>query len=132
MGHVVPRLAAAAAAVLAQAQAQARRPAFDLGQVEVGVVHFGPGAFFRAHQAPVYHRLLEDGDRRWCVCGVSVRSPGVRDALAPQACGDGSRRSSRGPGVPGGDRAAIRRGYHALEGGDPLDTQSLDRSPAAS
>lgn len=76
----LPRLSAA---VLARVPA-ASRPAYDREGVEIGVVHLGPGAFFRAHQAPVYERLLAAGDRRWGVCGVSLHSAAVRDALQPQ------------------------------------------------
>src|SRR3984957_19940420 len=48
-----------------------------------GIVHFGPGAFHRVHQAWFVDKLLAD-DGRWNICGVSLRSPEVRDALAPQ------------------------------------------------
>ncbi|HEX7892080.1 MAG TPA: mannitol dehydrogenase family protein [Ramlibacter sp.] len=49
-----------------------------------GVVHLGLGAFHRAHQALVYDRLLRDGDGRWGVFGVAMRSTAVVDALVPQ------------------------------------------------
>lgn len=49
----------------------------------VGVVHFGPGAFHRAHQAWYFDKLMAR-DNRWGICAVSLRSPGLRDALAPQ------------------------------------------------
>ena len=49
----------------------------------LGIVHFGPGAFHRVHQAWYVDRLLVD-DARWGICGVSLRSPDVRDALVPQ------------------------------------------------
>jgi fructuronate reductase len=42
------------------------------------VVHLGLGAFHRAHQAPVFEEL------GWGVTGASLRSPVVRDAMAPQ------------------------------------------------
>ncbi|HEV7659553.1 MAG TPA: mannitol dehydrogenase family protein [Allosphingosinicella sp.] len=42
------------------------------------VVHLGLGAFHRAHQAIVFD------DLGWGVTGASLRSPAVRDALAPQ------------------------------------------------
>jgi fructuronate reductase len=58
-------------------------PAYDRDKVTVGVVHFGPGAFHRAHQAFYFDQLLAR-DPRWGVCAVSLKSPGVRDALAPQ------------------------------------------------
>lgn len=58
-------------------------PSYDRDKIQVGVVHFGPGAFHRAHQAYYFDKLLER-DPRWGVCAVSLRSPGVRDALEPQ------------------------------------------------
>lgn len=58
-------------------------PAYDRDKVQIGVVHFGPGAFHRAHQAFYFDQLLAT-DPRWGICAVSLKSPGVRDALAPQ------------------------------------------------
>jgi len=58
-------------------------PAYDRDKVMVGVVHFGPGAFHRAHQAFYFDQLLAR-DPRWGLCAVSLKSPGVRDALQPQ------------------------------------------------
>jgi fructuronate reductase len=51
--------------------------------VTIGVVHLGPGAFHRAHQAFYFDQLLAR-DPRWGICAVSLKSPGVRDALEPQ------------------------------------------------
>jgi fructuronate reductase len=58
-------------------------PAYDRDKVTIGVVHFGPGAFHRAHQAFYFDQLLAQ-DPRWGLCAVSLKSPGVRDALQPQ------------------------------------------------
>ncbi len=58
-------------------------PAYDRDKVTIGVVHFGPGAFHRAHQAFYFDQLLAK-DPRWGLCAVSLKSPGVRDALRPQ------------------------------------------------
>jgi len=49
----------------------------------VGIVHFGPGAFHRAHQADYVDRLLA-GDPRWGIAAVSLRSPGTIEALRRQ------------------------------------------------
>jgi fructuronate reductase len=60
------------------------RPAYDPQRIGVGIVHLGIGAFHRA-QTAVYSDdalALEQGD--WGICGVSLRSPDVRDRLAPQ------------------------------------------------
>src|SRR4051794_40564793 len=58
-------------------------PAYDRRTVASGIVHFGPGAFHRAHQAWFAEKLLAH-DRRWGISAVSLRSSDVRDALAPQ------------------------------------------------
>ncbi|MBU4434790.1 MAG: mannitol dehydrogenase family protein [Alphaproteobacteria bacterium] len=59
------------------------QPAYDRDRLTVGVVHLGPGAFHRAHQAYYFDQLLAH-DPRWGICAVSLKSPGVRDALTPQ------------------------------------------------
>jgi fructuronate reductase len=53
------------------------------GPVATGIVHFGPGAFHRAHQAAYVDRLL-DHDPRWGIAAVSLRSRGTVEALAAQ------------------------------------------------
>jgi fructuronate reductase len=63
-----------------------KRPSYDRQALKAGVVHIGLGAFHRAHQAPAFELLAEAGDLRWGVIGASLRSPAVRDALAPQDC----------------------------------------------
>jgi fructuronate reductase len=50
---------------------------------QVGIVHFGPGAFHRAHQADYIDRLLAS-DPRWGIAAVSLRSPGTVEALKRQ------------------------------------------------
>lgn len=58
-------------------------PAYNPAEVRIGVVHLGPGAFHRAHQA-VYLDSALRSDPRWGVCAVSLRSSDLRDALAAQ------------------------------------------------
>lgn len=58
-------------------------PEYDRNRLATGIVHFGPGAFHRAHQAWFIESLLAQ-DPRWGICGVSLRNPDVRDALAAQ------------------------------------------------
>jgi fructuronate reductase len=70
-------------AALANLPREILRPAYDRNAIDMGVVHFGPGAFHRAHQAWFFERLLGH-DRRWGISAVSLRSTDVRDALAPQ------------------------------------------------
>jgi fructuronate reductase len=57
---------------------------YDRGRLETGIVHLGVGAFHRAHQAAYTDEALRRGDLRWGIVGASLRSPGTRDALAPQ------------------------------------------------
>ncbi|MDX6749821.1 mannitol dehydrogenase family protein [Geminicoccaceae bacterium 1502E] len=70
--------------VLGRLPACVERPAYDRGAVRTGIVHLGIGAFHRAHQAVYTDAVLAAGDRRWGICGVSLRSPATRDALGPQ------------------------------------------------
>ena len=52
-------------------------------RLTTGIVHFGPGAFHRAHQADYVDRLLHD-DPRWGIAAVSLRSPGTVEAMTAQ------------------------------------------------
>lgn len=59
------------------------RPGHAPQDIRTGIVHFGPGAFHRAHQAAYVDRLL-DRDPRWGIAAVSLRSGGTTDALKAQ------------------------------------------------
>ncbi|MGH9645065.1 MAG: mannitol dehydrogenase family protein [Terriglobales bacterium] len=59
------------------------RPRYDRTGIRIGTVHFGPGAFHRAHQAFFFDRLLERDASR-AICAVSLKTSSLRDALAPQ------------------------------------------------
>jgi fructuronate reductase len=59
------------------------RPAYDRAKTHIGVVHFGPGAFHRAHQAFYLDRILAH-DPGLAISAVSLRSDAVRAALVPQ------------------------------------------------
>lgn len=60
-----------------------RVPSYDRSVVQTGIVHFGPGAFHRVHQAWYADRALVS-DPRWGICEVALQTPHVRDALQPQ------------------------------------------------
>ncbi len=68
---------------LARMPREVSRPGYDRRAVDIGIVHFGPGAFHRVHQAWFVDKLLSS-DARWGICAVSLRSTDVRDALVPQ------------------------------------------------
>lgn len=59
------------------------RSDYNREQLGIGIVHLGPGAFHRAHQAVFTDNALAYGGD-WGICGVSMRSKGVRDNLAEQ------------------------------------------------
>ena len=52
-------------------------------RLTTGIVHFGPGAFHRAHQADYVDRILHD-DPRWGIAAVSLRSAGTIASLRAQ------------------------------------------------
>lgn len=70
-------------ATLGQVRSPVHTPAYDRAATTVGVVHFGPGAFHRAHQAWFFDRMLAT-DPGLAICAVSLRTPDLRDALQPQ------------------------------------------------
>jgi len=69
---------------LAQLPPAVARPRYDRRVVQTGIVHLGLGAFHRGHEAVYTEAALNGGDLRWGILGVAMRSPDVRDALAPQ------------------------------------------------
>lgn len=60
------------------------RPGYGRREQAVGVVHFGIGAFHRAHQAWYTDAAMNSGDRDWAITGVSLRSADVAAQLNPQ------------------------------------------------
>ena len=59
-------------------------PNYSQASITSAIVHFGAGNFHRAHQAVYCDALLNQAETRWGIIGVSLRSPKVRDDLAPQ------------------------------------------------
>lgn len=59
-------------------------PEYDRGGKQVGIVHFGLGAFTRAHQAWYTDRAMAAAGGDWVTVGVSLRSPDVGEQLNPQ------------------------------------------------
>ena len=60
------------------------RPGYHRAGQEVGIVHFGVGAFHRAHQAWYTDAAMNAGDRNWAIMGVSLRSASVAEQMNPQ------------------------------------------------
>jgi fructuronate reductase len=58
-------------------------PAYDRSKTEVGIVHFGPGAFHRGHQACYVDSLLPR-DSRWAICGAELLPTGLAAEAVPQ------------------------------------------------
>lgn len=60
-------------------------PAAGAADQTIGILHFGIGAFHRAHQALYTEEAAAaTGERRWGICGVTQRSPAVQRQLLPQ------------------------------------------------
>jgi fructuronate reductase len=68
---------------LGHLRAAIRQPAYPVQASRIGVVHFGPGAFHRAHQAWCFDDILAR-DFDWAVSAVSLKTSAVHDALEPQ------------------------------------------------
>lgn len=60
------------------------RPRYDRDQRAVGIVHFGIGAFHRAHMAAYTDAAMGSEDGGWRILGVSLRSPSVHEQMRPQ------------------------------------------------
>ncbi len=58
-------------------------PSYDRTAIGPGIVHFGPGAFQRAHLASYVETLLPR-DPRWGMVGIALRRGAQADALARQ------------------------------------------------
>jgi len=71
-------------ATLGGLAAQVARPDYDWQAQRAGIVHFGIGAFTRAHQAAYTDAAMAAGDRDWRITGVSLRSGDVAAQLNPQ------------------------------------------------
>ena len=71
---------------LARLPSAVARPRFPIDTLATGIVHLGIGAFHRAHQAIYTDDAIANAGGNWGICGVSLRSPDVRDRLVPQDC----------------------------------------------
>ncbi len=69
---------------LGQVPASVHTPDYDRSQLKAGIVHLGIGAFHRAHQAFYTEAVLNQFGGDWGIIGCSLRSPTVREQLAPQ------------------------------------------------
>ena len=70
-------------ATLGQRASGVAAPSYALGGRTPGIVHFGPGAFHRAHQAAAIDAILP-ADPRWSIAGVALNSTSTARALTPQ------------------------------------------------
>jgi fructuronate reductase len=70
--------------ILGSLPGDVRIPQYDRAGLQAGILHLGPGAFHRAHQAVFTDDAMETGAPEWGIVGVSLRSPGVSRQLTPQ------------------------------------------------
>lgn len=59
-------------------------PAYDRDNIGIGIVHIGPGAFHRSHQAFHTENAIQASGGDWAICGVSLRQSDHLDVLAMQ------------------------------------------------
>jgi fructuronate reductase len=62
----------------------AKLPAYDRNQLKSGILHLGPGAFFRAHFAPFTDAALAASGGDWGIEVASLRTADVADHLNEQ------------------------------------------------
>ncbi|MEP4892163.1 MAG: mannitol dehydrogenase family protein [Aliiglaciecola sp.] len=70
--------------VLQSLPKEVRLPKYNLETTTRGIVHLGPGAFHRAHQAVYTDLAMSEQGGNWKIDGVSLRSKDLRDKLAGQ------------------------------------------------
>ncbi|MCY1666914.1 mannitol dehydrogenase family protein [Rhizobium sp. SL86] len=61
-----------------------RQPGYDRAALKPGILHFGLGAFHRAHQAVYTQRALQDAFGPWGIVAVNLRSAEPVEALQNQ------------------------------------------------
>ena len=71
-------------ATLAQVPPAVRTPRYDPAGLGVGILHLGPGAFHRAHQAMFTEDAIEAEGGDWGILGVALRRPETPDLLNAQ------------------------------------------------
>ena len=71
-------------ATLGQLSKEVSRFSYDRNAQNIGIVHFGIGAFHRAHQAWYTDKAMDAGEINWAILGVSMRSADVANQLVPQ------------------------------------------------
>ncbi len=59
-------------------------PGYDRSGAGIGIVHIGPGAFHRAHQAVFTDRAMEISGGDWGICGISLNSRDTAQNLTAQ------------------------------------------------
>lgn len=69
---------------LSEVSGPAALPGYDPQAHGAGIVHIGPGAFHRAHQAAMTDAALAAAGGDWRITGISLRSAAVAQALNPQ------------------------------------------------
>ena len=72
------------AQTLSGVHAGVKTPGYDRDVAGIGIVHIGPGAFHRAHQAVFTDLAMEISGGDWGICGLSLNSRGTAEDLSAQ------------------------------------------------
>jgi len=68
---------------LAKLPLHVMQPSYDRRSLRNGIIHLGPGAFHRAHQAAYFDQMAHR-DPRWGVTQISLKTAILREKLQPQ------------------------------------------------
>lgn len=104
---------------------------YPLGEVSVGILHVGLGAFHRAHQANYIDALLEHPDQRhWGICAVELRAENSATVNALNAAdGHYLLRTDDGQGVQ--EHRSLRSIREALSAAEnPVEAAARLADPA--
>ncbi|MFF6874284.1 mannitol dehydrogenase family protein [Streptomyces sp. NPDC012474] len=105
----------------------AARPRVDPAELRTRVVHFGIGAFHRAHQAVYTENAAARSGEPWGIAAVAPRTASTADALRAQDCLYTLTERSPGGGIP--RVVGALTGAHVL-GRDAADVDALLADPA--
>lgn len=56
-------------------------PQYDREDTQIGIVHIGPGFFFRALIAPIMDEVMASGDRNWGISTINLRGTQTKQEL---------------------------------------------------
>ena len=108
------------AGTLASLPPAVQRPSYDIDAQKAGIVHFGIGAFHRAHQAVYTDDAMNAGERDWAPATLAIHGGQATSYMIGRLEIQRMRREAE---ERQGDRFDVRKFHSAVldSGGLPLD-----------